>query len=79
MKIIKSLATAMVTVLPAISQAQDVQTYFGANYEYGNIKVGSHHTDVDGFKFQAGSELGWGNIKGTAATLTGNGVDYRFN
>ena len=76
MKKIKLLAIAMIAVLPAVSQAQNVQTYFGANYEYGNVKIGSHHTNVDGFKFQAGSELGWGNFKGTAATLTGNGVDY---
>jgi hypothetical protein len=76
MKKINLFAITMIAVLPAVSHAQDVQTYFGANYEYGNVKVGSHHTNVDGFKFQAGSELGWGNIKGTAATLTGNGVDY---
>lgn len=76
MKKIKLFAITMIAVLPALTQAQDVQTYFGANYEHGNVKIGSRHTNVDGFKFQAGSELEWGNVKGTAATLTGNGVDY---
>ncbi|MGF1718206.1 hypothetical protein L4D08_25445 [Photobacterium chitinilyticum] len=65
MKKIKLLAIAMIAVLPAVSQAQNVQTYFGANYEYGNVKIGSHHTNVDGFKFQAGSELGKRRIKPT--------------
>ncbi|MGR5066086.1 outer membrane beta-barrel protein [Photobacterium sp. DNB22_13_2] len=76
MKIIKILATAMITVLPVVSQAQNVQTYFGANYEHGDVKLGNQDNNVDGIKFQAGSEFEWGNIKGTAATLTGNGVDY---
>ncbi|HAS64056.1 MAG TPA: hypothetical protein DCS35_16755 [Vibrio sp.] len=76
MKKITLLTIAMVTVLPTVSQAQDVQTYFGVSYEHGNVEIGSRHTNVDGFKFQAASELGWGNIKGTAATLTGNGTDY---
>ncbi|MGF1716030.1 porin family protein [Photobacterium chitinilyticum] len=76
MKQMKLLAIAMIAVLPTVSQAQDVQAYFGVNYEHGNVKIGSHHTNVDGFKFQAASELGWGNIKGTTATLTGNGTDY---
>lgn len=73
---IKLFAIAMVALLPAVSQAQEVQAYLGASYEHGNIKVGSRHTNVDGIKFQAASELEWGNIKGTAATLTGNGADY---
>jgi opacity protein-like surface antigen len=79
---IKLLAFTMIAVLPAVSQAQDVQTYFGAGYEHSNVKVGNHHTNVDGIQFQAASELEWGNIKGTAATLTGNGADldnYTFS
>lgn len=76
MKNIKLLVIAMIAVLPAVSQAQDIQAYAGVNYEHGNVKVGSHHVNVDGFKFQGASELEWGNIKGTAATLTGNGADY---
>ncbi|WP_064608019.1 outer membrane beta-barrel protein [Photobacterium sp. J15] len=76
MKNLKMLIVAMIAVLPAVSQAQDVQTYMGATYEHGDVKVGSRHTTVDGIKFQAASELGWGNFKGTAATLTGNGADY---
>lgn len=70
------LAVLMIAVFPVVTQAQDVQTYVGATYEHGNVKAGSQHTNVDGIKFQAASELGWGNIKGTAATLTGNGADY---
>ncbi|MGF1734212.1 outer membrane protein [Photobacterium satsumensis] len=76
MKKIKLLGIALLALLPAVSQAQNVKTYFGANYEHGDVKLGNQHANVDGLKFQAGSELGWGNIKGTAATLTGNGVDY---
>jgi len=41
MKKINLFAITMIAVLPAVSHAQDVQTYFGANYEYGNVKVGS--------------------------------------
>ena len=76
MKIVKLLAITLITILPMVSQAQDVQTYVGANYEHGSIKVGTHRSNVDGIKFQAGSDLEWGYLKGTAATLTGDGVDY---
>ncbi len=73
---IKLIAIAMLALLPAISQAQDVSTSLGVNYEHGNVKVGSHHINVDGIKFQTASELEWGNIKGTAATLKGSGAVY---
>ena len=76
MKKIKLLVLAVIAILPAVSQAQDAKAYAGINYEHGNVKVGSRHINVDGFKFQAASELEWGNIKATAATLTGNGADY---
>lgn len=65
---------AILLVTPA--SAQEQKTYVGASYELGNVKVGSHHANVDGFKFEGGSEYGWGGIKGTAATLTGEGAEY---
>ncbi|MGC9404265.1 hypothetical protein ACP43V_17575 [Vibrio genomosp. F10 str. 9ZC157] len=58
------------------SQARDVQTYVGVNYERGHLNVGGHQANVGGLKFLSASELGWGNIKGTASTLTGDGADY---
>ncbi|KMV30900.1 outer membrane beta-barrel protein [Photobacterium swingsii] len=76
MKINKLLVVTMGIVLPTLSQAQDVNTYFGANYEHGNVKVGSQHANMNGFKFQAASELAWGNIKGAASSLKGDGADY---
>ncbi|MGR5145955.1 outer membrane beta-barrel protein [Photobacterium alginatilyticum] len=76
MKHIKLIAIAMVSLLPTGSFAQDVQTYFGVSYEHGNVNTDNRHTNVDGLKFHAASEMGWGNIKGSSATLTGNGADY---
>ena len=63
MKIVKLLAITLITILPMVSQAQDVQTYVGANYEHGSIKVGTHRSNVDGIKFQAGSDLEWDTLK----------------
>lgn len=76
MRKIKVLIITMGILLPALSQAQGVNSYFGANYEYGNVKVGSQHANMNGFKFQAGSELAWGNLKGSASSLKGDGADY---
>ncbi|MCW8330243.1 porin family protein [Photobacterium sp. SDRW27] len=76
MKKMNLLVVAMIAVLPAVSQAQDVQTFVGANYEHGSVHVGSSSTSMDGVKFQAGSQLKWGTLKGTAATLSGEGAEY---
>ncbi|OCH75130.1 hypothetical protein A6E14_11505 [Vibrio genomosp. F10] len=70
------IAIAIIACSTMASQARDVQIYVGVNYERGHLNVGGHHANVGGLKFLSASELGWGNIKGTASTLTGDGADY---
>ncbi|KAB2823053.1 outer membrane beta-barrel protein [Aliivibrio finisterrensis] len=76
MKKITLLTICVFSLAPGLSIAQSAQAYLGGSYEHGNVKIGSHNTNMDGIKFQAAAEQDWGNIKGTAATLSNHDADY---
>ncbi|HAT8493382.1 TPA: outer membrane beta-barrel protein [Vibrio vulnificus] len=78
MKKITLLSLAITCLLPTLSYAQPVSSTAGLSYEFSNIKVGNTTAHVNGPRFQASSELPWGNIKGAAATLSDDSIDYSY-
>ncbi|MEZ8890201.1 outer membrane beta-barrel protein [Vibrio sp. 10N.247.311.14] len=78
MKKITLWSLAIICLLPALSYAQPISSTAGISYEFSTIKVGNTNTHVNGPRFQASAELPWGNIKGVAATLSDNSVDYSY-